>query len=49
MIDYAIEKLTALLIQQSMKDKKEKRIECISKVKGYEGIIKLLKDMKEGK
>lgn len=44
---YAIEKLTELLIKQSIKDKEENRVECISKVEAYKGLIKLLKEVKE--
>lgn len=45
MNNYAIEKLTELLIKQSIKDRIENRKECISKVEAYKGIIKLLKEV----
>lgn len=45
MIEYAIQKLTEKLIEQDIKDKKENRIECISKATAYKDLIKLLKEM----
>jgi hypothetical protein len=37
-------RLTKMLIEQSIKDKKEGRIECISKVKALQSLIKLIKE-----
>ena len=39
-----IDKLTQLLIKQDFKDKKEGKIECISKVGAYKSLIKLIKE-----
>ena len=39
-----IKKLTEMLIKQDMKDKKEGRIECISKVKALQSLIKYFKE-----
>lgn len=39
-----IEKLTELLINQDEKDKQNKKIECISKVSAYRGLIKFIKE-----
>ena len=39
-----IKKLTEMLIKQDIKDKKEGRIECISKVKAIQSLIKLIKE-----
>lgn len=48
MNSYVIEKLTELLIKQSIKDKQEQRVECISKVEAYKGLIKLIKEAQNG-
>lgn len=47
--NHVIEKLTELLIKQSIKDKKERRIECISKVEAYKSLINLIKEVKRCK
>ena len=46
MIDYSIEKLTQLLIQQDLKDKKMEKKELISKSQVYKDLIKLLKEVR---
>ena len=46
MIDYSIEKLTQLLIQQDLKDKKMQKKELISKSQAYKDLIKLLKEVR---
>ena len=48
MIDYSIEKLTELLIQQDLKDKEIGKKELISKVCAYRSLIKFLKEIKRG-
>jgi hypothetical protein len=48
MNNFVIKKLTELLIKQSIKDKQEQRVECISKVEAYKGLIKLLKEAQNG-
>lgn len=45
-MQYAIEKLTELLIKQDMKDKQTGQKELISKVGAYKSLIDLLKTMK---
>lgn len=44
--EYAIEKLTELLIMQDMKDKKTGKKELISKSGAYKSLIKLIKEIK---
>ena len=43
--NYAIEKLTELLIKQDMKDKQIGKVEMISKVGAYRSLIDLIKEM----
>ena len=43
--EYAIEKLTELLIKQDIKDKKEGKRELISKFEAFKSLIKLLKEV----
>lgn len=44
-MQYAIEKLTELLIKQDIKDKKTGQKELISKVGAYKSLIDLLKEL----
>lgn len=44
--EYALEKLTELLIKQDLKDKKIGKVELISKSTVYKDLIKLIKEMK---
>ncbi len=44
-MEYAIEKLTELLIKQNMKDKQTGQVELISKVGAYKSLIDLLKEL----
>lgn len=48
MIDYAIEKLTALLIQQDIEDKKKGKTTYVKKTRAFKDLIKLLKEMEKG-
>lgn len=43
LIEYAIEKLTELLIQQDFKDKKKGKETYVKKTQAYKDLIKLLK------
>ena len=43
--EYIIEKLTQLLIEQDMKDKKRGKIELISKVEAYKSLINFFKEV----
>lgn len=47
LIDYAIDKLTQLLIQQEFEDRKKKSQTYVKKTRCYKDLIKLLKDVKE--
>lgn len=47
MIDYAIEKLTALLIKQDFEDRENKGVAYVKKVDCYKDLIKLLKEIKK--
>ena len=44
-MEYIIEKLTELLIQQDIKDKQMGKVEYISKVGAYKSLIEFLKEM----
>lgn len=46
MIDYAIEKLTELYIQQTFKDKQKGKDTYVKKSRAYKDLIDLLKEMK---
>ena len=46
MIDYAIEKLTELLIKQDYEDKKKGKDTYVKKTRVYKDLIKLLKTIK---
>ena len=46
-MQYAIEKLTELLIKQDMKDKQKGQKELISKVAAYKSLIDLLKEIEK--
>ena len=45
MINYAIEKLTELLIEQDFNDKAKGEITYVKKTRCYQDLIKLLKDI----
>lgn len=47
LIDYAIEKLTELLIKQEFEDRKKKSQTYVKKTRCYKDLIKLLKEVKE--
>lgn len=47
MIEYAIEKLTELLIKQEFEDRKKNSQTYVKKTQCYKDLIKLLKDVKE--
>lgn len=47
MIDYAIEKLTSLLIQQDIEDKKKGKATYIKKTRVYQDLIRLLKEIEK--
>ena len=47
MIDYAIEKLTELLIKQEYEDKKKGKETYVKKTRAYLDLIKLLKSIKQ--
>lgn len=49
LIDYAINKLTELLIKQDFKDKQLGKETYVKKTRAYQDLIKLLKQCKEGK
>ena len=46
MVDYAIEKLTELLIKQEFKDRENGKETYVKKTQCYKDLIKLLKDLK---
>ena len=48
MIDYAITKLTELLIQQDIEDKKKGKASYVKKTRVYKDLIKLLKEIEKG-
>lgn len=48
MTEYAIEKLTSLLIQQDIKDKKKGKDTYVKKTRVYKDLIKFFKDMEKG-
>lgn len=45
LIDYAIYKLTKLLIEQEIKDRKKKKATYVKKTRAYKDLIKLLKEL----
>lgn len=46
MIDYAIEVLTRLYVEQSFKDKQKGKCTYVKKSRAYYDLIKLLKEVK---
>ena len=48
-IDYTIEKLTELLIEQEFEDRKKEKDTYVKKTRCYKDLIKLLKDIQEVK
>lgn len=46
MMDYAIEKLTELLIKQEFEDRQKEKDTYVKKTQCYKDLIKLLKDLK---
>lgn len=44
MLDYAIEKLTKLLIEQEFEDRKKQKATYVKKAQCYKDLIKLLKE-----
>ncbi len=48
MIDYAIIKLTELLIKQDIEDKKKGKATYVKKTRVYRDLIKLLKEIEKG-
>ena len=46
LIDYAIEVLTRLLIEQNFKEKKTGKTTYVKKKRAYKDLIKLLEDIK---
>ena len=48
MTGYAIEKLTKLLIQQDIEDKKKGKATYVRKTRAYKDLIKLLKEIEKG-
>ena len=49
MLDFAIEKLTELLIKQDFDDKQKGKITYVKKTQCYKDLIKLLKEIKDKK
>lgn len=47
MIDYAITKLTELLIKQDIEDKKKGKSTYVKKTQTYKDLIKLLKEIEK--
>lgn len=47
LIDFAIEKLTELLIKQEFEDRKKNAQTYVKKTRCYKDLIKLLKEVKE--
>lgn len=47
MIEYAIEKLTELLIKQEFQDRDKGKATYVKKTRAYKDLIKLLKDIEE--
>ena len=45
LIDYAIYKLTKLLIEQEIKDRKKGKATYVKKTRAYKDLIKLLKEL----
>lgn len=45
LIDFAIYKLTTLLIEQEFKDKEKGKTTYVKKTRAYKDLIKLLKDL----
>ena len=48
MIEYAIEKLTTLLIKQDIEDKKKGKATYVKKTRAYKDLIQLLKKIEKG-
>lgn len=48
LLDYAITKLTELLIKQDMEDRKKGKDTYVKKTRAYKDLIKLLKDIEKG-
>lgn len=48
LIDYAISKLTELLIQQDFEDKKKGKATYVKKTQAFKDLIKLLKGIEKG-
>ena len=44
LIEYAVGKLTELLIEQDFKDKKKGKVTYVKKTQAYKDLIKLLKE-----
>ena len=47
MIEYAIEKLTELLIKQEFQDREKGRATYVKKTRAYKDLIKLLRDIEK--
>ena len=47
MLDYAVEKLTQLLIKQDIEDKKKGKETYVKKTRAYKDLIKLLKEIEK--
>ena len=47
MLDYAIEKLTELLIEQDFEDKKKGKATYVKKTQAYKDLVRLLKRIKK--
>lgn len=45
LIDFAIYKLTTLLIEQEIKDRKKRKATYVKKARAYKDLIKLLKEL----
>lgn len=45
LIDFAIYKLTTLLIEQEFKDKEKRKTTYVKKTRAYKDLIKLLKEL----
>ena len=48
-IEYTIDKLTELLIEQEFKDRKKQKETYVKKTRCYKDLIRLLKDIQEVK
>lgn len=47
LLEYIIEKLTELLIEQEFKDRAKGKTTYVKKTRCYKDLVKLLKDMKQ--